>query len=428
MDLTYEKQLRIRYDVDVLVCGGGPSGVAAAVSAARMGSRVLLVEQSGTFGGASMLCGVPELMNFDDGLHFLSQGFGKKIFQGLGLQQQEKRQWHNLRPELLKRLYDQLVLEAGVRPLLYTRLVDCVSREGKLEYVVLSGPEGIFAACAKVYVDATGSGSLCALAGAEFAYGDEAGNTMSATLCSLWGGVNFAEKDTDGANYEQAFADGVFSQYDSVLPGIKANFPEIGVGGGNIGHCFGVCDIDGESMTYATLQARHTLAEYQRYYKEYVSGCENSCLIRSADYLGIRESRRICCEYMLNRDDFYRRESFFDEIGRYSYPVDIHPMQADKKGMADFSEAIRMRHADGESYSIPYRCLIPKYLSNVLVAGRALGADRAMQASIRVIPACYITGQAAGAAAALSAHKCCATKELDIPALHNALKLLCDES
>ena len=67
-------------------------------------------------------------------------------------------------------------------------------------------------------------------------------------------------------------------------------------------------------------------------------------------------------------------------------------------------------------------------LSNVLVAGRALGADRAMQASIRVIPACYITGQAAGAAAALSAHKCCATKELDIPALHNALKLLCDES
>ena len=428
MDLTYKKQLKLRYEVDVLVCGGGPSGVAAAVSAANMGKQVLLVEQSGTFGGASMLCGVPELMNFDDGLNFLSKGFGKRIFHGLQLQRQEKRQWYNVRTELLKQQYDRLILEAGVKPLLYTRLVDCVCREGRVEYVVLSGPEGIFAACGKVYVDATGSGSLCAMAGAEFAYGDESGNTMSATLCSLWGGVNFAEKGTDGDNYEQAYNDGIFSQYDSVLPGIKANYPEIGVGGGNIGHCFGVRDIEGESMTYATLQARRILAEYQRYYKEYVPGCENSCLIRSADYLGIRESRRICCEYILNRDDFFRSEPFYDEIGRYSYPVDIHPMQADKKGMADFSKAIQMRHADGESYSIPYRCLVPKSLSNVLVAGRALGADRAMQASIRVIPACYITGQAAGAAAALCADKGCATNELDVSALQNALKLLCDES
>lgn len=146
---------------------------------------------------------------------------------------------------------------------------------------------------------------------------------------------------------------------------------------------------------------------------------ERFSLICSADFMGIRESRRIDCEYNMCMDDFHRVDSFDDEIGRYSYPVDIHPMSADKKGADDFQRSISLRHDTGESYSIPYRCLVPKGIDNLWVTGRCIGSDRAMQASLRVIPGCYITGQAAGCAAALCVSDGCRAKDADI----NKIKL-----
>jgi hypothetical protein len=146
---------------------------------------------------------------------------------------------------------------------------------------------------------------LASFAGAEFAYGDEDGNTMSATICSLWGGVDFSRKPIDGDFYEQAYRDGVFSQYDNALPGIKRNYVEIGVGGGNVGHCFGVDDRDIKSLSKAMFSGRKILAEYENFYRNYVPGCENAVLIKSADFIGIRESRRIVCEYTLTQDTFF---------------------------------------------------------------------------------------------------------------------------
>ena len=399
--VSYQKELPLYKESEIVVAGGGPSGVAAAVTAARSGRRVLLLEQSGTLGGASVLSMVAELMNFDDGEHFVSTGIGREIFRRLHLEQTAKRQWYNVKYEDLKRVYDEIVTEAGVEILFYTRVVDMLSEEGRATYAVVSTPSGLCAIRGDFFIDCTGSGSLAAMAGADFAYGDENGATMSATICSLWGGVDFSRKPPDGQNYERAYRDGVFSHYDSALPGIKRNYAEIGVGGGNVGHCFGVDDRDPESLSRAMIEGRRVLAEYERYYRNYVPGCEDAVLIKSADYIGIRESRRILCEYTVTKDSFFAKEAFPDEIGRYSYPIDIHPMTPDKKGMAGFVESVSMRHADGETYSIPYRSLVPKGLSNVLVAGRCIGADRPMQASMRVIPCCYITGQAAGAAASV---------------------------
>lgn len=399
--ITYRKELPLYKESEIVVAGGGPSGVAAAVTAARSGRRVLLLEQSGTLGGASVLSMVAELMNFDDGERFVSTGIGREIFERLHLEQKAKRQWYNVKYEDLKRVYDEIVTEAGVELLFYTRVVDMLSEAGRATHAIVSTPDGLRAVGGEFFIDCTGSGGLAVMAGADYAYGDENGATMSATICSLWGGVDFSRKPPDGQNYERAYRDGVFSHYDSALPGIKRNYAEIGVGGGNVGHCFGVDDRDPESLSRAMVEGRRVLAEYERYYRNYVPGCEDAVLIKSADYIGIRESRRILCEYTVTKESFHGREAFPDEIGRYSYPIDIHPMTPDKKGMAGFVEAVSMRHADGETYSIPYRCLVPKGLSNVLVAGRCIGADRPMQASMRVIPCCYITGQAAGAAASV---------------------------
>jgi len=420
--IGYQKTLNVYAKADIIVAGGGPSGVAASVAAARQGKRVILMEQSGTLGGASVLAMVAELMNFDDGIHFISKGIGREIFEKLKLQNTKKRQWYNIRYEELKRVYDDLVLNSGVEVMFYTRVVDVV-REGKsVRYAVVSGPDGMCAIEGDFFIDCTGSGILASFAGAKYEYGDENGGTMSATICSLWGGVDFAEKGKDAARYEEAYEDGVFSQYDPILPGIKKNYPEVNVGGGNVGHCFAVDDRDIKSLTNAMFHGRKILEEYENYYRNYVTGCEKAVLIKSADYIGIRESRRIVCEYMLTVDSFDSQDSFADEIGRYSYPIDIHPMTPDKAGMQGFQQSISMRHADGETYSIPYRCLVPVGIDNLLVAGRCIGADRAMQASTRVIPCCYITGQAAGVAAAVCLEEQTAARNANITRIKEILK------
>ena len=423
--VSFQKSVEIYDSADIIVAGGGPSGVAAAVAAARQGRKVILLEQSGTLGGSSVLAMVAELMNFDDGAKFIVNGIGREIFDNLGLKTENKREWHNVRYEQLKRVYDKLVLDAGVEVMFYTKLIDTVCENGKIEYAVVSTPSGISAVKGKFYIDCTGSGILSQFAGADYLYGNEKGETMSATICTLWGGVDFSKKGNwDAQHYKRAFEDGVFSQYDSVLPGIKENYPEINVGGGNVGHCFLVDDRDVKSLSKAMFEGRKILAEYEYYYRNYINGCKDATIIKSADFIGIRESRRVVCEYTLTFESFYSQESFPDEIGRYSYPIDIHPITPDKEGMRGFVKAVSMKHQSGETYSIPYRCLVPKKVDNLLIAGRCIGTDREMQASTRVIPCCYITGQAAGVAAAVCIENKTSAKDADIIAIQNKIKEL----
>ncbi len=421
--ITYQKEIAVKYTADAVIVGGGPAGIAAAIMCARClpdPSRVLLLEQSGTFGGASTLAMVPEIMNFDDGVNFLSGGIGREIHDALFGEVHSGRKWHTVRTEQLKNLYDRIIVESGITFRFYTRVCDVITGDGGVKYAILSDPEGVSAVQAGCFIDCTGSGSFCALAGADCSYGDSEGRTMPATLCSIWGGVDFANLRGQQENLGRAYADGVFSQYDMLLPGIKSTFPEVGVGGGNIGHCYNVDDRDSVSLTDAMIKGRRILAEYETYYRQYVGGCERAVLMNTANMLGVRESRRVRCVYELKADDFWGG-TFEDEIGRYSYPIDIHPMTADAEGMRQFAHDVNIAHGDGESYSIPYRCLVPVSLDNVFVAGRCIGSDRAMQASVRVIPCCYITGQAAGAAAAVCIADGCSNKTVDTEKIRRLL-------
>jgi len=128
-------------------------------------------------------------------------------------------------------------------------------------------------------------------------------------------------------------------------------------------------------------------------------------------------------DYVLNLDDFKARAVFEDEIGRYSYPVDIHASKPDAASYAEFEKEFRtLRYGKGESYGIPYRVLVPQKLSNVLVAGRCVSTDRYLQGSIRVMPGCYITGQAAGVAAAIAIEKNTNTRGFPVTELQSRLK------
>jgi hypothetical protein len=162
------------------------------------------------------------------------------------------------------------------------------------------------------------------------------------------------------------------------------------------------------------------MTEYRTYYRGYLEGYENTELIASGSVLGIRESRRIKCDYMANIDDYFNQADFEDEIGRYNYPVDIH---ASTIGEAEkFPGIYQKGYPKGKSYGISYRSLLPVGTQNLLVAGRCVGAEREMMGSLRVMPCCFITGMAAGVAAAISAVDNLSPREIDVKKLQKTLK------
>ena len=426
-EVTFQRRVTVRHEVDVFVAGGGPAGVAAAVAAARQGARVFLAERNSCLGGMGTAGMLPLFMQFTDGVHVLAGGVGAEI------QRRLKQSGGTgpgsdvtIRAEVLKRVYDDLLLEAKVRFLFQANLIAVESDAGKVTTAVLAGKSGLFAVKARVFLDCTGDGDLAAWAGAPFEKGDEHGDMMAGTLCSLWADVDWSAVAKGGrgsgeSHLEDAFRDKVFTVEDRHLPGMI----RVGehTGGGNIGHTFGLDSTDERSITRALLWARKSLLEYERYYKEYLKGFEQMELVATASQIGARESRRVLGDYLLNVEDFKSRAVFPDEIGRYSYPVDIHAAKPDLASYKRYAEDFKkLRYRKGESYGIPYRCLVPRKLTNVLVAGRCVSTDRYMQSSIRVMPGCFITGQAIGVAAAICAKQGCDTRGVPVGELQQRLK------
>ncbi|MBQ8334327.1 MAG: FAD-dependent oxidoreductase [Clostridia bacterium] len=401
--MLYSRTLDVRYTPDVLVVGGGAAGTAAAIAAARMGRDVLLCESGGCFGGVGTTGLVPSYAAFSDGETMLCSGIGLEIRRAACPGVSDTQTWTSIEPELLKRVYDDAVTEAGVKFLFFTKLCDVVTAGQRIVTCVFTSAEGMFAVQPKIVIDCTGDGEVIALAGGKFELGDDNGDVMPSTLCSQWTGVNYDEyrKANVTEALEKAIADGVFTYEDRHLTGL--NLRANGICGGNIGHVFGFKACNNRSLTDAMVWGRKSLLEYQAFYRKYVRGCENITLTGTANMLGIRESRRILCDHMLSVKDFIARRDFEDEIGRYCYPIDIHVMNTSAEEMERFNREYRgMKYGKGESYGIPLRSLIPVSFTNALTAGRCMGTDRQMEASVRVMPGCYITGQAAGTAAAMA--------------------------
>jgi len=425
--VTFQREIPVRHEVDLFVAGGGPAGVAASVAAARQGARVFLAERNNCLGGMGTAGMLPVFMTFGDGVNVLSSGVGTDILTRL-------RQAGGtgpdsdltIRAEVLKRVYDHLLIEAGVQFTLLTSLVAVETAADKVTYVVLAAKSGLFAVRARLFIDCTGDGDLAAWAGAPIEKGDADGKLMAGTLCSLWADIDWDQMNREGrasdeSRLEDAFRDGVFTVHDRHLPGMY----RVGrhVGGGNIGHTFGVDATDERSLTEALLFARKSLVEYERYYKEYLQGFDQMELVATASQLGCRESRRIMGDYVLNLDDFKRRAVFDDEIGRYCYPVDIHAARSDQASYDEYARDFQnLRYGQGESYGVPYRVLVPQKLTNVLVAGRCVSSDRYIQSSIRVMPGCFITGQAAGVAAAIALERGTDTRGVPVTELQSRLK------
>jgi len=440
-NILFQRTIPIHHEVDVFIAGGGPSGVAAAIAAARQGVKVFLAEGQSYFGGMATAGLVPSFSRFSDGINFLAGGVGRKIYERcrdtgvFGPAYNPNRKYrldgNPIHAEGLKRVYDSLVSESGADFTFQTHLVAVNTAHGSVKCVICHAKSGLFAVKAHIYVDCTGDGDLAAWGGANFQKGDDKGNLQAGTLCSIWSGIDWQRARKAGmygkwplgqsAKLQQAIDDGIFTVKDQNMPGIWLNGHT--QGGGNIGHAFGVDGTDERSITKALLQERKKLLEYQRYYKKYNPGFENIELAATGSLLGIRETRRIIGDYVMTFEDYLNRANFSDEIGRYNNEVDIHASSVDSKEQEKLKKLFAgSSYKHGESYGIPYRALTPKGLDNVLVAGRCISTDRYVHGSIRVMPGCMITGQAAGTAAALAAVKQTSTRGVDIKELQRRLK------
>lgn len=424
---SFSLDIPVKYDTDVFVAGGGPAGAAAAVAAAESGADVYLAENLSCFGGMGTSALVPVFMQMTDGINFLAAGFGSRVKKMLDSEKSFSGGAHDI--EALKRVYDGLAEKSGAKFSFCTKVIGAKASGGKIDYAVCSGLGGIFAAKAKVFIDATGNGDLAYMAGAEYEKGGKNGGMMPGSLCSMWCSIDWKKWRANRPDMPQpqsfkvreAFEAGVFSFYDPHMTGIL----EIGdgLGGGNIGHALGVDGTDEDSVTRALLHCRKSMREYKNYYNKYLPGFENAKVAATGSAMGIRETRRFVGDYVLNIDDYMKRAVFDDEIGRYAYPIDIHPSgfkggELEKHRM-EFDRLYK--YAKGESYGIPYRILTPKGFSNLYVAGRCASMDRLVHGSLRVMPGCFIMGQAAGIGASIAAASKASVHEIDTRELQKKL-------
>jgi len=407
----------INTEFEVIVCGGGPSGCAAATAAAREGAKVLLIEATGALGGMGTSGLVPSWTPVSDGERIVYQGIAGEVFQlarkDIAHVPENMFEWVAIDPEMLKRIYDRLVLNAGATLLFNTMLCGVTMEDGQISSIIASNKSGLSAFKADVYIDCTGDGDLSAWAGATIEKGDPInGETQPASHC-------FTLSNVDGYAYAyhgQVSREGDNSHLAQILrsgkfPLIKDrhccnNFIGPGTVGFNAGHLWDVDATDPFSVSKALIAGRKIAEEYHQALAEYYPRAfSNSFLSATGTLLGIRESRRIIGDYILTIDDWLARRSFPDEICRNNYPIDIHTAKneiiADQQG--DISPMDRFkRYEKGESHGIPYRCLTPQGNSNLLTAGRSISTDRVVQASTRVMPVCLAVGEAAGIAATLA--------------------------
>lgn len=429
----FEADIAVRHSVDVCITGAGPAGIAAAVTAARQGAKVLLLDAHTMPGGMSTAGRVPVLMPYSDGVHFLPGGFGKEVFDRT-VEVSGQHGFGNcgglLHAEQLKLIYEDLLTEAGVELLYYARLAAVNTENGIIRQTVYASQSGLFAVEAKIFIDGTGDGTVAAWAGAPFEMAplDE---IMPSTLCSLWAGFDWAAYMKGGAfshNDDKmpellaaAFKDGSLSTEDYHHTGMNriSNL----VAGGNVTHVFGIDPTDERSLTRGLIENRRLLREYERFYRKHIAGFANAEIVDSGSLLGVRESRRIAGDYTLVLEDFKARRDFPDEIGRYNFPADIHPARPSREQVEEHKRVFRGTACGrGESYGIPYRVLLPQKVNNLLTCGRCVSTDRHVHASLRVIPGCWITGQAAGMAGAMAAKANCTPRQIDVQLLRDRLR------
>ena len=429
---TYTKKIPNDLSCDVLVVGGAPAGLCAAIAAARGGADALLIESNGFCGGMATAGLVAPFMTCYD------SGGNRRLIRGLFEEIVDRMvavgdaidpstvptssaftsyitvghiHVTPFRAEGLKRLSDEMLGEAGVRILYHTSFVDAEVVGDRIDRVIVLCRDGLHAVTAGAVIDCTGNGDAAVAAGVPFTLGNGEGRIQPATMFFRIGNVDSARIDADieanrnnfyrkdGVNYRslhwwvsKAREAGDWT-LDRVSIGIFRGVDE-DEWSVNTSRIMGVDATDTESLTKGEIVGRQQVKEIFDFLKKYVPGCEDARLLESGSTLGIRETRHIHGVKTLTVDDLLECKVPEDSVMLAANSVDVHGSFGPKS-----NEYIAL--PEGRCYGIPYGCMVTPGLSNLLVAGRCVSAESEAAGAIRVMPPCMGMGEAAGTAAAM---------------------------
>lgn len=383
---------------DVLVIGGGFGGVSAAVAAAKAGARTALVERYGCLGGMAVTGLVNPFMNYflADGSSLASPVF-HEVLDRLADRGALADDACVFDDEQLKFVFDDMVAHYGVDVLFHTSLLGVEVEDGAIKEVQLLGKEGPFAMTASIYIDSTGDGDLAAFSGCSHEVGrEEDGLCQPMTLCFRVGGVTPGRDVVElrrelTAILDQAKAEGLVNQpRENVLlfPTLQDHIWHF-----NTTRIVGRNALTSKGLTEAELEARRQVDELFSLFKLEHPDFHDAFIAKIAIQTGVRESRRILGQKVLTAQEVLDGTKFDDGIARSNYDIDIH----NPAGTGTVIRPVR----EGTYYEIPYGCLVPQDISNLLVGSRCISSTHEAHSSLRIMPVVSGIGEAAGLAAAL---------------------------
>lgn len=404
----------------ILVCGGGPAGCAAAVSAARISSKVLLVERYGFLGGMGTAGLVHPWMGYYAGEKQVVGGFFQEIVKELKKYNAFKDsehlgiKHHCFDSEILKFILLKSLISAKVKILFHTFIVGAKVKGRRIKSIILQSKSGEEEIGADIFIDATGDGDVAFYAGAEYDKGRADGLMQPMTLHFRMAGVK-VKRMPSREKINEIY---IKAKKRGWLRNPRENLLWFDTIQNNVIHfnTTRVIKVDGtnrDDLTRAEISARFQTMELVEFLRKNIPGFENSYLLVTAPQVGVRETRRIKGEYTLTYEDIFRGKEFEDVIALGCWGIDIHS----PKGEGTVFKPLPYGHY----YQIPYRCLLPKKIENLIVAGRPISATYEAHSSTRIQTTCYATGQAAGVAAALAVKNKKNPKKINIKALQRHL-------
>lgn len=409
---------------NLVVAGGGLSGVAAAVSAAREGLKVLLVEKSGCLGGAIannlvypfMPYWTKENDNNSAAKKYLSQGIFKEMKERHDEYVDDCKD-HEFNSEYLKIVLDDMTAGANVDVLFHAVIYDVKTENRKVSSVDITAKAQKITVDADFFIDATGDGDLFYLAGCDYQLGRESDSLCQPmTTCFRMSGVDLDLFTEERPRLQQLYKE---KQASGEIKNPRENILVFFGVGEDVLHFNStrVVMLDPTNpfdVSKAEVIARKQIHELISFLKENSKAFDESALISVAINIGVRESRKLKGVHILTGDELINCTRFDDSIALGNYDIDIHSPTGTGTSHRYF--------ADGEFYTIPYRSLLPKEYENLLVAGRCISATHEAQASVRIMPICCCLGEAAGTAVAI-AHKTNANAHcVDVTLLQQKLK------
>ena len=434
-----EKEFEIYRTTDVLVVGGGPAGIGAAVAAARQGKKVLLLEKRGFLGGNVTACYVENCNYFLAGTGFTSEGIYAEIedkaYQEYGNDNIREKNKYAFSSEYLKVFLDDFLLREGVELLLHSFVNEVIMDGDKIQAVIIQTKKGPVAVQAGMVVDATGDGDVAFAAGVPYEQGRAAdGLCQQGTVSVRLAGANAEALLKDGDKLSEIGR--IFKEdYRAGKTGLACKRQDLPFGrltaGGQISYvnyacAYGIDPTDIADLTRGEVECRKYDVDIWRYLKTHFEALKDIEIASIAPEIGFRDSRRIEGLYKLTIDDMESNRHFDDVIAVFPRFYDMLSPDANMDGDGKVEGKGYVGHifepvVDQRTFEIPYRSLIPVNVRNLIVSGRCISADHVAESGTRAISLCMMTGQAAGTAAALAVKEGVSPEQIEVRRLQKLL-------